>query len=136
MGYEATLGALPAPAAEMAAPAAEVVSPYAEIGHDDLIGMFYDADGDPAIGRALSVRLFEHAAIPVDPAREPLIGRDGKQVVHQGKPLTLEDYVNYAAEHHFEAVDEILDILRKTPDDPDYVETREAMLDRLNVAAR
>ena len=115
----------------------EVASPYAEFGHAELIDQFYASEGNPVIGEELSVRLFRHAGIAVDPKTAPLVGRNGAQVVGEGgKPLTLSDYVNYAAGHHFEAVPEILDFLTMQPDTPDYDRMRIAMLSRLGVGAR
>lgn len=109
----------------------ETVSPYAEIGHTELIGEFYATEGDPDIGRELSVRIFEHAGFDGDPRAVPLNGRDGTQVQENGQSLTLADYVNFAAVHHFEALENILEFLMMKPGEQDYVTMRATILSRL-----
>ena len=109
----------------------ETVSAYEGIGHDDLIGMFYETMGDPDIGRELSVRLFDHAGLAIDPTSVPLMGRDGLQVDKDGVGLTLADYINYAADHHFEAVGSILSFLSMKPGDADYQGIQVGIIARL-----
>ncbi len=111
-------------------------SAYAAYTHDALIDAFYESEGSPEIGRELSTRLFQHAGLTGDPAQEPLIGRDGAQVQHNNQPLTLADYVNFAADHHFEALEPILDFLMTKPGEHEYETTRAIMLSRLNIAGR
>jgi hypothetical protein len=106
-------------------------STYADLDHIDLIGEFLDKQ-DPEMGRALSVRLFAHADLRVDPYATPLVGRDGKQVEQDGKSLVLADYVGYAAEHHGDAMEEILGFLLTEPGDKDYDSMRAAISGRLN----
>ncbi|HVV66925.1 MAG TPA: hypothetical protein VHB72_02535 [Candidatus Saccharimonadales bacterium] len=103
-----------------------------EISHAELIDRFYETEGDPAIGRELSVRLFKHACLASDPSTTPLIGRDGKQVQGDNGPLTLADYVNFATAHHPHALEGILDFLMEQPGTPEYEETRTDMIGRLS----
>ncbi|HSX07204.1 MAG TPA: hypothetical protein VLG92_05800 [Candidatus Saccharimonadia bacterium] len=131
MGYETTPGQEQLGDVEMIVP--EAASPYAEFGHAELIGQFYETEGDPDIGRELSVRLFEHAGLTIDPRVAPLIGRDGMQVRESDGPLTLSDYVNFAARHHLEALEEILDFLMKKPGEQDYEATRATIAGRLSL---
>lgn len=112
------------------------VSPYAELSHAQLIGQFYETEGDTNIGRELSDRLFRHAGLTIDPNVTPLLGRDGKQIQEGGASLTLTDYVNYAAGHHFEALEGILDFLLTQPGDGNYEAAQAAMLSRLNAGRR
>lgn len=107
---------------------------YVAIESDELIGRFYETEGDPDIGRELSIRLFEHAEFPDDPETTPLIGRDGEQVQEDGQSLMQAEYVNFAARHHFEALETILDFLMMEKGSPDYGTMRAAMLARLGVA--
>jgi hypothetical protein len=101
---------------------------YDKIGSPALIVRFYESGLDQEIGRVLSARLLAHAGYPGDPSTEPLNGRDGKQVEDSdtGKSLTLADYVNYAAEHHFYALEGILDFLHTQPGEADYEKGRAA----------
>lgn len=110
----------------------EAASPYAEVGHRDLIDRFYETEGDPSVGAELSARLFEYAGLAVDPSVAPLIGRDGRQVEENGRPLTLSDYVNYAAGHHFEALEGILGFLMQRPGEQGYDTARAAIVGRLS----
>jgi len=104
------------------------VSAYASIDNAALIVKFYEMGADPDIGRELSARLLAHAGYTGDPAAEPLVGKDGKQVqnTETGTPLTLADYVNFATEHHFYALERILNFLYTTPGEPEYIEGRAA----------
>jgi hypothetical protein len=106
---------------ELAGEPLKIISPYAEIGHRDLIDAFY-AEEDPAVGRELSVRLLAHAGFQGDATTEPLRHANGEQIrdPETGDPLTLADYVNYAAEHHLFALPGILSFLRTTPGDDNY----------------
>lgn len=108
-------------------------SAFAEIEHAELIDRYYRTQGeDLGIGRELALRLFEHAGFPRDPRGLPLIGRDNTPVLgNDGKPLMLVDYVNWAAEHHTEALPSILDFLLMAPGTIDYEGTRAAMLARI-----
>jgi len=135
MGYETTSGQPQGRGGETALPP-EAVSPYAEFGHAELIDRFYETEGDPAIGTELSVRLFAHAGVPADPRTEPLRGRDGTQVQLGGKLLMLADYVNYAAMHHFEAVEDILSFLMMQSGTQDYEMVRATMVGRLSSSGR
>lgn len=135
MGYETTSGWPQGHGGETVL-SPEAASPYAEFGHAELIDRFYATEGDPAIGTELSVRLLAHAGIPVNPRTAPLIGRDGRQVLLDGKPLALADYVNYAARHHFEAVEGILDFLMLQPGTQDYELKHATMMSRLNPSGR
>lgn len=114
----------------------EAISPYAEFETAALVDRFYETEGDPTIGTELSVRLLGHARFAGDPRTTPLVGRDGAQVQVDGRPLVLADYVNYAAQHHFYAVGEILDFLSMKPGTQEYVSTRAAMMGRLNPTGR
>lgn len=105
---------------------------YGGVGSLDLIVEFFDSDVDQAIGRELSVRIMEHAGFPGDPDTAPLIGSDGSQIEKDGNPLTLADYINYAVDHHFEAVESILTFLLMERGSPEYETMRAAMLTRLN----
>lgn len=104
------------------------VAQYGGIGNADLIVKFYEMGADSDIGRELSVRLLAHAGYAGDPTTEPLTGKDGKQVQDSetGKPLTLADYVNFATEHHFYALEGILNFLHTKPGEPEYEEGRAA----------
>lgn len=100
--------------------------PYSELSHDELIDEFYRLEGDPDIGRALGVRLIEHADISdIDPQTAPLTDRAGKQVELDRKPAVLADYVNFAAQNHFGALPQILGFLRQKPGEEDYKTTRD-----------
>lgn len=114
-------------------PAARAESQFDVIAHPELIDIFYETEGDAEVGRELSVRIFEHAGFPADPTTTPLIGRDGKPVQQDGKGLTLADYVNFAAQHHFEAVESILDFLMMEKQSPNYETMRATILARLNI---
>lgn len=104
------------------------VSPYADIDNAALIVQYYEKDLDSDIAKELSVRLLTHAGYTGDPTTEPLIGRDGGQIqdAETGKPLTLADYVRFASEHHFYALEGILDFLYTKPGEPDYEQGRAA----------
>jgi len=132
MGHETTSGQPQGYGVEMIS-SPEAVPPYAELGHADLVDRFYATQGDPVIGRELSIRLFAHADIPIDPGTAPLIGRDGTQIQLDGRPLTLADYVNYAAGHHLEAVESILNFLMAQPGTQDYEATHATIQSRLNI---
>ncbi|HKU18023.1 MAG TPA: hypothetical protein VJP80_02005 [Candidatus Saccharimonadales bacterium] len=114
----------------------ETASPYAGFEHSMLIDRFYETEGDPDIGRELSVRLFAHAGLEGDPRVVPLIGRDGTQVQGSDGPLTLADYVNFAARHHIDALEGILSFLMMEPGQEDYVAVRATMLSRLGAGRR
>jgi len=120
----------------VAQPTPEVVSPYAELMHAELIDRFYESEGDPAIGTELSVRLFAHAGLEIDPRTAPLLGRDGNPVKQGDRTLMLADYVNYAAGHHFEALEGILDFLMTKPGDENYDTTRATIAGRLSPSGR
>jgi hypothetical protein len=107
---------------------------YADLDHIDLIGDFLDTQ-DPNMGRALSARLFAHAGLEVDPYTTPLRGRDGTQVEQDGRSLVLADYVGYAAEHHGDAMEEILGFLLTDKKHEDYISMQAAISDRLNPTA-
>lgn len=104
------------------------VAPYDGIGNAALIVKFYEMGADPEIGRELSVRLLAHAGYTGDPTTEPLTGKEGKRVqdAETGQLLTLADYVNFATEHHFYALEDILNFLHTKPGEPKYEEGREA----------
>lgn len=106
---------------------------YAELEHSTLINKFYATEGDKDIGRELAIRLFEHAGYEGDPGTTPLIGRNGFQLIDDNNRLTLADYVNYAAGHHFDAIGEILDFLQMEPGESNYEGWRNAMFGRLGV---
>lgn len=110
----------------------ESPNPYARYGHEELIGQFYESEGDPAIGEELGVRLYTHAGLAGDPRTIPLIGRGGPQFAENGRPLMLSDYVNFAAQRHIEALEEILAFLTMKPGTADYENVRGVMLGRLN----
>ncbi len=103
-------------------------APYSGIGNAALVVKFYEMGADPDIGRELSLRLMAHAGYTGDPVAEPLTGKDGKPVqdAETGQPLTLADYVNFATEHHFYALEGILNFLHTTPGEPEYEEGRAA----------
>lgn len=105
---------------------------YIGIRTPELIGQFYETKGDPAIGRELSIRLLEHAGLGRGVSDRPLAGRDGRQVVAGDRPLVLADYVNYAAEHHFAALDEVFNFFLMQEGTPDYEAARAGMLARIN----
>lgn len=109
-------------------PAPPEVAPYEGIGNAALIVKFYEMGADPDIGRELSARLLAHAGYIGNPAVEPLTGRDGEQVqdAETSEPLTLADYVNFATQHHFYALEDILNFLHTKPGDPKYEEGRVA----------
>lgn len=102
--------------------------PYRGIENAALVVKFYEMGADPEIGRELSLRLMAHSGYAGDPATEPLIGKDGKPVLdaETGQPLTLADYVNFATEDHFYAVEGILNFLHTKPGEPEYEEGRAA----------
>jgi hypothetical protein len=104
---------------------------YAELDHIGLISEFLDTQ-DPKMGRALSVRLFAHAELEVDPYTTPLVGRDGVQIEQDGRPLVLADYVGYAAEHHGQAMETILGFLLTESRDEGYNSMQAAISGRLN----
>lgn len=108
-------------------------SPYAQYSHGALIDQYYESEGrDYAIGEELGIRLFEHAGLAGDPRSMPLVGRGGPQFAENGRPLMLSDYVNFAAQRHIEALEEILDFLKMEPGTTDYENVRSVMLGRLN----
>nr|MDQ3094129.1 hypothetical protein [bacterium] len=78
------------------------------------------------------VRIFKHAGFNIDPRTTPLTGKDGAQVISEGRPLTLADYVNYAAVHHFEALESILGFLEMQKGNTDYEAMSKAIVGRLN----
>jgi hypothetical protein len=131
MGYETAQGQVHEPEPEIGI-SPEAASVYDTLAHAELIDQFYVTEGDPDIGRELSVRLFAHADFADDPRTAPLIGGDGAQVQEDGQPLKLADYVNFAARHHFEALESILDFLLMTPGTQDYETMRATMLGRLS----
>ena len=94
------------------------------------IDEYYEKEGDPVIGRELSVEFFRHADISTDPSTTPLIGRDGEPIQGDEGPLTLADYVNFAAQRHPYALSEILDFLLKRPGTQSYQDAREVILGR------
>lgn len=109
-------------------------SPFAAVEHAALIEKFYETEGDPDIGRELSLRILAHAEFPGNPIATPLIGRDGMPVQQDGVSLSLADYVNFAVGHHFEAVESILDFLMMQKGSPDYDTMRAAIVARLNAS--
>lgn len=109
----------------------EDASPFAAFSHRALIDRYYETEGSPNVGLELSIRLFRHAGLVGDPTIMPLIGRNGAQVEEGGRPLMLADYVNFAAKHHFEAVESILDFLTMQPGTQDYDAMRASMVGRL-----
>lgn len=137
MGSETVHGQTPVFYNEGITAGQETASPFADESHMSLIGSFYATEGDPTIGRELSARLFAHAGLANDPATLPLIGPDGRQVQGgDGSPLTLVDYVNYAAVHHPHAIEGILDFLTMQPGQPDYMAVRGTMFDWLTAGRR
>lgn len=131
MVHKITHGQLPEYGGRGTGLSPEVVSPYAEFEHPALIEAFYETEGNPDIGVELAVRMFAHAGIAEDPRAQPLIGRTGAQIEVNGKPLTLADYVNYAADNHIDALPGILGFLMTNPGEPDYETMRTTMQDRL-----
>ena len=113
-------------------------APYGGIGNADLIVKFYEMGADSDIGRELSVRLLAHAGYTGDPTVEPLTDKDGEQVQdsESGKLLTLADYVNFATEHHFYALEGILNFLHTMPGEPEYEEGRAAYAGYLDTSRR
>jgi hypothetical protein len=97
------------------------VSPFADVGDADLIERFFDSEGDPAIGRELSIRLLKHANYVGDPTTEPLL-KEGKPMFDEAsqRTLTLADYVYYANKNYFWALEEILDFLYTEPGSSEY----------------
>ena len=85
------------------------IDPYAAMSHEELIGAFVNSQGEPAIGTVISIRTFVHAGFKGDPTTTPLRGRDGRQIEENGRPLMLADYHNYAASHHFDYLESILE---------------------------
>jgi hypothetical protein len=132
MGHETVQGQVHEPEIGISP---EADSPYNTLAHAELIDRFYATEGDPDMGRELSIRLFAHADFADDPMTAPLIGGDGKRVQEDGKPLVLADYINFAAGHHFEALESILDFLMMEPGTPDYETMRATMLGRLNAGS-
>lgn len=107
---------------------------YVALENPVLINQFFKTKGNPDIGRELSIRYFEHAGFTGDPLTTPLIGRDGKQVQHNGQLLVLADYVNFAADHHFEALTVpkgVFESLLMEPGTPDYEDMCASVLARL-----
>ncbi|HSX46245.1 MAG TPA: hypothetical protein VLG27_04585 [Candidatus Saccharimonadia bacterium] len=103
-------------------------SPFASVSDPELIARFYESGADPAIGRELSVRLLAHARYKGDPTTEPLTHKSGTPVLDEatGQPLTLADYVPYAADHHLWALEQILSFLYTSPGEPEYEDGRAA----------
>lgn len=103
-----------------------------ELEHSDLIDRFYESEGDPVIGTELSVRIFQHASFMGDPIVTPLLGGNGEQVIDDGKPLVLADYINFATKHHPDAVEQILDFLLLEAGTKEFEDIKSVILRRLN----
>lgn len=117
---------------------AEAVSPHAKLETLEIVDLFYEKNtNDPEaaqeVGQEVAVRFFEHAGLTDDPRTTPLIGRDGKQVQEDGRPLFFVDYINYAARHHPNALDSILSFFLMEPGEQEYEDMRAVILAKLEV---
>jgi|GEM_PF-3705847 hypothetical protein len=99
---------------------------------DDLIDLFYDTEASPEVSEELSIRLFEHAEFDGDPKSTPLNDQNGVQVVEGNTPLMLSDYIKYASNHHFYALDGIFEFFNTAPGQPEYEATRASIINRLS----
>ena len=104
---------------------------YADVDSVELVGIFYDTEGDLTVGKELSSRVFEHAGFSGELSTVPLVGRDGSQIQEDGRALMLIDYINFAARHHFDAVPAILDFLSMDKGSQDFETMRAVIVDRL-----